>query len=266
MESVLFIDVDGTLLDSQHHLRQRTVDVLSKVHGQGHHICICSGRCIDGMRHSVLSHLPFPVLASSLNGAYITDEDGSLVEEKAIVPDDAVKISSLLKAHGLRNLYFTGAGWGCDDPYEHEVESTTVKSEGLWLSLDEVISTRPVHKILSIDREGHDGHAFREDAGRMLPGYSIVTSSPIFVEINAPGVSKGHAVEAVTRGLGLPISASIAIGDWDNDISMFRAAGMAVCMANGSPAAKAEADQVIGTNDEDGLAKWLEKDFLPINS
>lgn len=266
MERVLFIDVDGTLLDSKHVLRQHTVDALAKVHGQGHHICICSGRCVDGLRHSVLSHLSFPVQVSSLNGAYIIDEDGSLIGENAIAKDDAVRISSLLKVHGLKNLYFSGAGWGCDDPHEHEVESTTVKSEGLWLSLDEVISTRPVHKILSIDREGCRARAFKEDAERMLPGYSIVTSSPIFVEINAPGISKGHAVEAVTRRLGLSISASIAIGDWDNDISMFRAAGMAVCMANGSPAAKAEADQVIGTNDEDGLAKWMEKDFLPINS
>lgn len=54
----------------------------------------------------------------------------------------------------------------------------------------------------------------------------------------------------------------IAIGDDLVDIGMIRYAGLGVAMGNASPAVKAAADLVTGTNDEDGVAAVIERYLL----
>jgi hydroxymethylpyrimidine pyrophosphatase-like HAD family hydrolase len=50
----------------------------------------------------------------------------------------------------------------------------------------------------------------------------------------------------------------MAFGDYDNDIEMLKAAGLGIAVENGSEAAKASADLVIGSCDQNGPAKFLE--------
>ena len=54
----------------------------------------------------------------------------------------------------------------------------------------------------------------------------------------------------------------VAFGDDTPDIGMLRLCGLGVAMSNAIPAVKAAADVVIGANDEDGIAQWLEAAFL----
>ena len=53
-----------------------------------------------------------------------------------------------------------------------------------------------------------------------------------------------------------------SFGDGLNDISMFRAAGHSVCLANGSVNARENADEIAPSNDEDGLACWIEANLF----
>lgn len=48
-------------------------------------------------------------------------------------------------------------------------------------------------------------------------------------------------------------------GDAVNDISMFEAADECYAMENAVPELKAIATGVIGSNNEDGVARWLEE-------
>lgn len=54
----------------------------------------------------------------------------------------------------------------------------------------------------------------------------------------------------------------ISFGDGQNDVSMFKVAGMSVAMGNGMPAAKEVAVWETSTNDEGGLGVFLEKIFF----
>ena len=65
---------------------------------------------------------------------------------------------------------------------------------------------------------------------------------------------KGRAIRRVCDALGADIADTIAFGDSGNDFEMIAAAGVGVCMGNGSPELKKQADMVCGNVDADGLA------------
>lgn len=260
---VLFIDVDGTLLDSAHVLRPVTVEALGKAHEAGHVVVIASGRCVDGIRPLAME-LGFPVILSTLNGGYVVGDDGSVIASRPFSRHDAMLAADLISRHDLGHLYFSEGRWGSGNDEDYDLEAGIVEVEGLRLPLDEVISSRPVHKILAVGgSHGGDLGRFLCDARSVLPGYMIMPSSAIYIEMNTPGTSKGSAIRSVCSCLDMPVSSSIAFGDWDNDISMFEEAGHAVCMANGSDEAKAHAQEITLSNDDDGLAVWISTHLIP---
>ena len=86
-------------------------------------------------------------------------------------------------------------------------------------------------------------------------------SLPANLEINAAGATKGAALTELCRMLDIPLEETAAFGDGTNDLSMLRAAGTGVAMANGDPAVLEAADLTAPTNQEDGVARILDQWF-----
>jgi hydroxymethylpyrimidine pyrophosphatase-like HAD family hydrolase len=82
------------------------------------------------------------------------------------------------------------------------------------------------------------------------------------VTITPRGVSKGSGLRELTRLLGIHLSETIAVGDNLNDLDMLSTAGLGVVMENATPEAKAQADYVTGSNNEDGVAQVIERFIL----
>ena len=115
-------------------------------------------------------------------------------------------------------------------------------------------------KLLAKDNDHSKIARLKTELGNLLEGEAEVFSSfPNNIEIIPAGIDKGSALEAVSELLSIPLSQMIAFGDWDNDAPMLRAAGMGICMANGSPYAKESADMITASNNEDGIDKALYK-------
>jgi len=95
---------------------------------------------------------------------------------------------------------------------------------------------------------------------------TIVASHPYLVEGLPAGVDKGHGLAWLAGHLGLDQGAVMAIGDSDADAPMIKWAGVGVAMGNGSAAAKAAADWVAPTLEEDGAAVAIERFCLGIES
>ena len=80
-----------------------------------------------------------------------------------------------------------------------------------------------------------------------------------YLEVVPKGMNKGQAVERMCRLLGVDIADAVAVGDEANDLSMIRAAGVGVAMANGTGEVKAAADYVTTRdNNHDGVAEVVE--------
>ncbi|GHV03563.1 hydrolase [Clostridia bacterium] len=85
------------------------------------------------------------------------------------------------------------------------------------------------------------------------------TSETFMMEIITQGAGKDAACDAVCGLLGVGIDSCMALGDSMNDYEMIKHAGFGVAMANGRDAVKAAAKYVTDSNDDDGVAKAIEK-------
>ncbi len=99
----------------------------------------------------------------------------------------------------------------------------------------------------------------REEIGEQA---FVVRSQPYYLDITPPGFDKGTFVETLSQCLAIPLDAIAVLGDMDNDVAMFRKAGMSIAMGNASPEVKSQADHVTTANTEDGFAAAIEQYVL----
>ena len=95
--------------------------------------------------------------------------------------------------------------------------------------------------------------------GTLVAGASLVwvVGWSAWLDINPEGVSKGAALEAIRRRLGVEPMYTVAVGDQRNDLEMLRWAARGVAMGNAPDEVKEAADEVAGDVDDDGLVPVL---------
>ncbi len=95
----------------------------------------------------------------------------------------------------------------------------------------------------------------------MLSSYPVTVfrSEPFYLEITASGCDKGTALLELANLLGLDRSETMACGDGFNDVTMLSAAGLGIAMDNAQLPAKAAANGVTTSNNENGVGKALRK-------
>jgi len=76
--------------------------------------------------------------------------------------------------------------------------------------------------------------------------------------LKTPGVEKGDGLAAVADILGVDADSFVAIGDSENDVSLFETAGDSYAVANADERAKAAADTVLEKSYFDGTRSVLE--------
>jgi len=74
--------------------------------------------------------------------------------------------------------------------------------------------------------------------------------------------SKINGIKMIYEKIEIPLSHVVSFGDDHNDVSMLRECGIGVAMGNAIREAKEAADYICDTNDQDGLAKWIEANIL----
>ena len=92
--------------------------------------------------------------------------------------------------------------------------------------------------------------------------FDVFKSCPYFLEVMPFGVNKGASLSKMLPKIGLDSKQLIACGDSYNDLTMIGYAGLGVCMANGEKDVMKIADVVADSNDDDGVAKIVEKYLL----
>lgn len=104
----------------------------------------------------------------------------------------------------------------------------------------------------------------RNEIRSVLAGFPELSAAytRLYVEVFAAGASKGNALQALADHLGIRKEETACIGDGENDLSMFRAAGLKIAMGNAVPELKKAADIITGTNDRDGAAEAVRRYIL----
>lgn len=264
---VLAFDLDGTLTNSQKKVSERTKEAVMRAREAGCEIVLASGRPVDGIM-PIARELSMDILGGyviGLNGAIIIDcQTGETVYEKEISRELIPGICRYARERGIPLLTYVPGGEISDHP-EHSEVIREAKWNGLPLRYTEDFEANipnPVENIMLIDYAEPLQKACEELNQLYGDRLTIYCSSPCFLEVLPLGIHKAGSLEIVLKWLGYEKEQLMAFGDAVNDQEMLEMAGMGICMANGDEAAKAAADYVTASNDEDGIALALEKFIL----
>ena len=266
------MDLDGTLLKSDKELTQYTKDVLKRAIEQGIIVMPATGRPITGVPKELLE---FPGIryAVTANGGRVIDleKNEAIVEE--LLPHDIAEVMMDVFEHydTFREIYFDGVGYASREALEHigkylsvpamanYIMSTRVAVDDVRVKFDE--TKLPVDKIQALFTSVEDRDAARKEI-EDVPGIEITGALPMNLEINAAGVNKGKAMIELGKLLGIPREEIMAFGDGNNDLKMLKEVGTGVAMENAIPSVKEAAEYVTLSNDEEGVAKFIEKYVL----
>ncbi|GAA2679963.1 Cof-type HAD-IIB family hydrolase [Actinoplanes palleronii] len=252
-------DIDGTLINNERLLSQRTISTLAAV---GVPVVLVTGRPLRWLEQ-LNEQLPEPLPAVCANGAVVydphTDEvlradplsSGLLTEVIRRLRDAVPDISLAVEVEDGRSFLHEPT-WPLrwTDPRVRVIGSP-----------DELTSV-PAVKLLARSATA-DPNDFLELVSTSLGGVAEATrsSSSALVEISAAGVTKAAGLAWLCEREGITADQVVAFGDMPNDIPMLTWAGHAVAMGNAHPAVRAVADEITETNDNDGVAVYLEKVF-----
>lgn len=263
------LDLDGTLLDDDRHIRPHTVDALKTAAANGIHLAIISGRNYLAVPLEIrkLSFLRYYVLC---NGAAIYDAHQDEMLYEADIPlRDAIDIfHSLAEKDVYYDCYLDEGAWTQQSHYDRIDEFVPVESHRLFLKrnrtpfpnlCDALLRRgRPLWKIQSIYKNTEIRDRERLRLSRRYPQYCFCSAYTYNLEINNPAASKGAGLLQLAKLLDLTAHQVMAFGDGENDATMLRSAGMGVAMGNASKEAMAAAAFIGPRNTEDGVAQVLE--------
>ena len=266
------LDLDGTLLDSGKQLSAKNAAALRRAFDGGAQIVPTTGRFFDGMPQAI-RELPYLRYAITINGAQVLDIGSGEVLYRAELPlAQALAILEYLDTLPvIYDCYCGSWGWmtrAMQDAAPElisDVHSLRMVQQ-LRTPVDELkayLRARgdDVQKIQLFLKDVSQRPAVMAELERRFPGTVASTSLPNNIEINAAAANKGDAVRALAAQLGIPIEQTISFGDGSNDLSMIRACGLGVAMANACPAVLAAADRVTTSCDESGVAAVLNELF-----
>ncbi|RUR33466.1 HAD family hydrolase [Vreelandella andesensis] len=255
-------DLDGTLLDSDHQLDERTVDVLRALVKQGHHVALASGRHYHDMR-VFRDQLDIPVHLISTNGAYTHDPDGRLLSATHLDPSHAKTLIKLPRSPQVRLSLYRENGWHVDAEAPHLLSLHASTGFTYEVVPPEEMDANGVGKVLYLGDPAALAQLEHQAQKAHGLGLHITYSTANALEIMAGGVNKGVALTALLERLKLTPAECLAFGDNLNDTEMLNLAGEAQIMANAHPELfeRINGAERIGHHGETAVAKWLVKRF-----
>lgn len=268
MYKLIALDMDGTLLNSEKQITDRTKKTLAQARAKGVKIVLASGRPLAGLQPPLkeldLIHENEYVL--SFNGALIVDAKTGEAVSKCILQGtdykDLFKLSQELGVHC--QAFSTKHGLVTNETSQYtEYEASINKLDiNIINPLTDITDEDDIIKIMFIDPPEILDKAIANLPDWVKERYNVFKSAPFFLEITNKGVDKGVGLLQLADYLNIKQSETMACGDQGNDYTMIKAAGLGVAMENGIDKVKAIADYVTDTNDNDGVAKAIEKFVL----
>lgn len=263
MRKIIAVDIDGTLLNSKNQISEKTKNALLKAQDMGHILVIASGRSPKGVKEfaDILKLDKNNGLLSNFNGGKITNyQTKEVIISHTLDIDFAKEVLSFTDTLPIDYFIYKDGIIITNNKNTFELEKTCqrVKTtyqiiEDLTESLDfapnKILFTGPPDKI---DKWCEP---LKEKFGEKT---NQVKSLSNLYELMPKEVDKGSSLEEIADYYGMDIKNVIAFGDEENDRTMIEKAGVGVVMANGSSSMKKIADYITKSNDEDGIAYYLE--------
>lgn len=267
---LLAVDMDGTALNDDKELSERTAKAMEKAIEQGKTVAFSTGRSISlvkpyvdmvrGMRYALTG-----------SGASVIDlATGEKLLYKTIDPETVKHIIAQASGRYVMPVIFRedksfGSAWCVDNCADFGFAEYEPVYRSCLTIVDDVFNTfmenpGPVEKFNLFFANDYEAAEVYESIKELPITFTAI--SPSSLEINAMGISKAEGLKVLCKRLGIELSECIAIGDSSNDEEVLACAGLKVAMANGTDRVKAIADVVTDDCNHDGVARIIEEYLL----
>ena len=269
MIKLIISDLDGTLLNDQKKLSQRTLNAIDKAKQQGIKICMASGR-FDAMMSIYSEAIQGCDYLLSCNGSMVKNEQTKEVLFSACILDQDVKEilryfkekQCMFMMYSYDTIYYSAHPSMLKriTDYEELASKTgyPCKLKAQQVDLNKENHFEHIIKMVAYEEGDEAIHQLRAFVDGLSACYTDSTGYGIYGIFNQL-VSKKNGIDAIKKELNLADNEVVIFGDWDNDLSMFESGGNCVAMANASDALKAKATRFTLTNNEDGVAIVIEE-------
>lgn len=253
-------DLDGTLLKNDKSISKENMDAIEYFKQNGGYFTFITGR-MPFFSHEAIDIVKPNCPFGCINGAGIYDHKKNEYMWKTPIPSEALELAKYaqqtidgigIQINTFDNIYFT---------QDNEAMRWFRKVTGvpnLKRTFDEI--PLPIAKIVFADM---DDVVINELEKAVLSHpeaykYDYIRSEAYLFEILPKSINKGIAITKLSEILNIDIKNIIAIGDYYNDVSMIKAAGLGIAVSNAVDEAKESADIITVSNEEHAIAKIID--------
>ncbi|MBM7268142.1 HAD family hydrolase [Streptococcus sp. 2018037] len=275
MRKIIFLDVDGTLVDYHNRIPESAVRAIRQARENGHLVCVCTGRSRAEMQPE-LWEIGLDGMIGG-NGSYV-EYQGKVVMHQLISKEDAKAVVDWLHERGLEFYLESNNGLFASENFrERARETMKIYAMNKGKTAEEV-----AHQEVEDVMYGmiFDGQLYRDDLNKVsfvLDSYQDHLDSKaafpqlvantwggrgetaLFGDLGVKDIDKAHAIDVLLEHLGANKEDTIAFGDAKIDIPMLEYCAVGVAMGNGGAEILAMADMVTDDVEHDGLYNAFEK-------
>ncbi len=253
---ILFFDLDGTLLNSQKCISEKTAQAILNCKKKGLKIGVCTSRSEINSLAFIDKIKPDIIISSggalvNAGGKYISKHEFSVTETKDIIQklrnligNDCEITVDTVSAHYWNyktNPNLTEVNWG--DSVFSDFDDFCLPSLKICVEICDLSKT----KMFFDSFKDYD---------------CIHFSDGNWYKITKKDITKETAIRDAVTYYGYDLAQVISFGDDFADCGMLQMSGLGIAMGNGQERVKAVADIVIGTNDDDGIARFINQEIL----
>jgi Cof subfamily protein (haloacid dehalogenase superfamily) len=256
---LIALDVDGTLINNQYQITERTIHTIKEVHRKGARVVLCTGR-------GPASTLPLLKLLG-LEGTVITHNGAATVESAGSKIIHQFAFHMKLLPMFVDYCRTNSIHFDVNTAFELYIEHLTDVAREMYKKF--LVNPNQIQDVMNINDQIVKISIYSK--GEMLDQLTIdwpdmgnrelkiIRSGENFIDVMHPLANKGSALRVLAEDWGIAASEIIAIGNYYNDLEMLEFAGLGIAMDNSPEDMKRKADAVTASNDEDGVHLALQK-------
>lgn len=259
-KQLVFMDIDGTLVDEQQHISAFTKQTIRQFSDQAR-FYVATGRMYASAK-IIADEIGAGIIAS--NGSIF---DAGTRQVKTLGSAALKQIITVLQPHPLNAFFFTDHQvfyTGALPSYFQHSDHNRIASPNPHdyikvLSLPALLdhSAEIINGIIIAEDQESELNAINQQLAAMPAAFVVSSSQPNNIELIPQHSGKASAIKVIQAATGIDRHHTFVFGDGDNDVDMFGVADYAVAMGNATPAVQVRAQYVTGTNEQDGIAHFL---------
>lgn len=265
MYKAIFIDIDGTLRDNNENISHKTMEMIKKVTERGIMVILCSGRprkyTEDVSRACRASKY---IITSGGSNIYDYEKKETLYVNR-MNKAACIELYKIAEEAGVRFIMNVEEGRvvnklkyldGTDTDIELKTDIETFVNENDVVQC--IIADSDFRNVKKIKEKIEKvKHVEIKNQSKNMMGNEDPRESG-YCDIANIETSKGNGIKKLCEILNIDLKDTIAIGDDFNDIAMFQVVGYSVAMGNANDQIKKYADEVTLSNENDGVAVFLQ--------